>query len=352
MIVAIGVSTSLMDAGASTNLHTATLVGIDEAGYGPLLGPLVVSAVAFDVPVAVLRELENPADGPNLWNLLKSSVAKRPSRKGCKLAVADSKVLYGGMGSDGGVKNLERAALTFLMQSGAAVKTLRDLLCLVCPEVCEQLGDYPWYAAADLGLPIDCSPDDLGTQRNALALAMQQAGITFRGAWSEVVPEGHYNRLVTQTHNKAVVLFSKTVRLIQRVADSAGRRPLRVWVDRQGGRTCYGHALMTAFEDARVDVLEESPERSGYKVQRGDQAWAVRFVLKGESHHLPIALASMYSKYIRELFMMCFNRYWTAHLPDLRPTGGYNQDGRRFLADIDAIIAKQQVNRDWLVRRV
>lgn len=351
MIPPIAVSTVFMDAvEPNANLHTATVVGIDEAGYGPLLGPLVVSAAAFDVPVAVLRAVENPADGPNLWNLLKNSVAKRPSRKGCKLTVADSKLLYNGFGSEGGVKNLERAALAFLMQRGEAPRTLRDLLCLVCPEICAQMDEYPWYAAADFPLPVDCRPDDLATQRNALGVAMRNAGIVFRGAWVEIVPEGHYNRLITQTHNKAVVLFAKTTRLIQRVADSAGDRPLRIWVDRQGGRVGYRQALMNAFPEARVDILEETMKRSGYRVSNTGSPWAVRFVLKGETHHLPIALASMYSKYVRELFMTCFNRYWAGHLPELRPTGGYNRDGRRFLADIEAVIAAKQINRDWLVR--
>ena len=52
---------------------------------------------------------------------------------------------------------------------------------------------------------------------------------------------------------------------------------------------------------------------------------------KGETHHLPIALASIMSKYIRELFMLFFNRYWANQVTDLRPTAGYYQDGKRFL---------------------
>ncbi|MHC4951781.1 MAG: ribonuclease HII, partial [Planctomycetota bacterium] len=45
----------------------ATLVGIDEAGYGPLLGPLVVSAVSFDMPENLLRA--------NHWDILTKAVS-------------------------------------------------------------------------------------------------------------------------------------------------------------------------------------------------------------------------------------------------------------------------------------
>jgi len=192
--------------------------------------------------------------------------------------------------------------------------------------------------------------DDLATQRNALLSDLAATGIRFRGVWSEVLPEGHFNRLVANTHNKAVVLFGLTVRLIQRIADDLGPRPLRVWVDRQGGRTGYRRPLMTAFEDARLEVVEESRERSSYRLTRRTAPWMVRFVQKGESHHLPIALASIFSKYLRELLMGCFNRYWTVHVPDLRPTGGYYQDGQRFLSDIGGAVSRLGVQREWLVR--
>ena len=47
-----------------------------------------------------------------------------------------------------------------------------------------------------------------------------------------------------------------------------------------------------------------------------------------------VALASMISKYVRELLMREFNRYWLAHVPGLKPTAGYPQDAVRY---IDAI---------------
>jgi len=331
-------------------VRRSTIVGIDEAGYGPLLGPLVVSAVAFDVPVSIMQELKDPAAGPDLWALLRNSIAPKPGRREARLAVADSKKLHGPKGSSRGISLLERAALAFLGQDGDPPATLYALLERVAPEAIDNLRQYPWYTVSDIALPTRVTRDDLATQSNALRNDLAGTGIRFRGAWSEVLPEGHFNRLVTNTHNKAVVLFGLTVRLIQRVADDLGPRPLRVWVDRQGGRTGYRRPLMTAFEDARLEIIEESPERSSYRLTRRPAPWMVRFVQKGESHHLPIALASIYSKYLRELLMGCFNQYWSMHVKDLRPTGGYYQDGQRFLADIDEAVNRLGVQRDMLIR--
>ena len=331
--------------------ETTTIVGIDEAGYGPILGPLVVSAAAFDVPVEIMSALPDPADGPDLWKLLSRCISIKPGKK-ARLAVADSKKLYSGVNSDRGLVLLERAALTFIRQAIDAPASLRALLCQVCPEVCEQLDTYPWYAGRDVDLPVECQPDDVATQANGLAVAMKSKGIRFRGLWVEVLPEGHFNQKVQATRNKSVVLFSLVTRLLHRVGRAVGPRPLRAWIDRQGGRTSYAQPLMTAFDDAQLEVMEESSQRSSYKLNRSEAPWMVRFVEKGESHHLPIALASIYSRYVRELCMVCFNRYWSTHIAGLKPTGGYYSDGQRFLTDIDAVIRAQCVDRQRLVRCV
>lgn len=327
-----------------------TIVGIDEAGYGPILGPMVVSAVAFDIPIPIMQALSSAADGPDLWQLLSASIANRHNRRKPRLAVADSKKLYSGCNSERGLLLLERAAMVFVRQADEPPTTLRGLLNAVCPEVCKQLEDYPWYAGSDLPLPVQCCPDDLATQQNAVAANLGARGIRFRGAWVEVLPEGHFNERVRATRNKSVVLFGLIARLLQRVADAIGPRPLRAWIDRQGGRVSYAESLMTAFPDARLEIVEETSARSSYRLDRPEAPWMVRFCEKGETHHLPIALASIYSKYIRELLMICFNRYWAGHVAGLRPTGGYYSDGQRFLAEIEPVLAAQRVDRHRLVR--
>ena len=47
---------------------------------------------------------------------------------------------------------------------------------------------------------------------------------------------------------------------------------------------------------------------------------------------MPAALASMTSKYLRELAMRAFNEFWCGRVHDLAPTAGYPRDARRFFA--------------------
>ena len=70
------------------------LVGTDEAGYGPNLGPLVSSATVWEVPDEV--------GGDRLFDRLSHVIAPgRDRRGGCdgsRVAMADSKALYSGKG--------------------------------------------------------------------------------------------------------------------------------------------------------------------------------------------------------------------------------------------------------------
>ena len=55
---------------------------------------------------------------------------------------------------------------------------------------------------------------------------------------------------------------------------------------------------------------------------------------------MPAALASMASKYLRELAMRAVNHFWCGRLVGLRPTAGYPEDARRFKSEIAAIQAE------------
>jgi hypothetical protein len=91
--------------------------------------------------------------------------------------------------------------------------------------------------------------------------------------------------------------------------------------------------LQHLFPDELIQVRKEGTAESIYRWGTGERRVQIRFTAKGESW-LPSALASMASKYLRELAMRPFNEFWRCHAPGLRATAGYPLDARRFKDDI------------------
>lgn len=97
-------------------------------------------------------------------------------------------------------------------------------------------------------------------------------------------------------------------------------------------------------------IIQERERCSAYVLRRRSQAVHVSFEVSADERHLPVSLASMVSKYIRELLVECMNRYFSAMSPDLKPTAGYWTDGLRFLDDLARCVPDLQIDRQRLVR--
>src|SRR5690606_32879158 len=148
--------------------------------------------------------------------------------------------------------------------------------------------------------------------------------------------------------NKAAALSEVTMRLVREVVGSGqwaeGRedenilstaycpQPTFVLCDKHGGRNHYAALVQQHFPESWVETLHESRAESWYRTT-GEMPLDFCFRMKGESF-LPAALASMTAKYVRELSMRAFNEYWSARIPNLRPTAGYPADAKRFRLDI------------------
>jgi ribonuclease HII len=76
----------------------------------------------------------------------------------------------------------------------------------------------------------------------------------------------------------------------------------------------------------------------------------LHFVVGADERFLPVSLASMVSKYLRELLIDNMNRYFAGFHTNLRPTAGYWKDGLRFIEDLKTNIPHLQVDMDKLVR--
>lgn len=290
-----------------------------------MLGPLVVSAAYFRVPAEQASLC--------LWKQLAGAIRKRPTKRGTCLAINDSKKLYHGLKGKDGLEHLERGVLAMLSTCQVRPKTLRELMTALGGRL-DALAEYPWHAQDDLPLPHCAGATDVALMGNAVATWMKKVGIELLGIRSEVVFVSEYNRLVAAAKNKATVLFDVTCRLLAHLAGLATAEPMVVYLDRQGGRTHYVSPLQRVFEGWRLKVLEENEDLSAYVLRHEEKQIELRFRQRSDEDHLPTALASMACKYLREGFMVLFNRFWSAHVPDIDPTAGYYSDGNRFYEQI------------------
>jgi hypothetical protein len=96
--------------------------------------------------------------------------------------------------------------------------------------------------------------------------------------------------------------------------------------------------------------MSELEGRSEYRLRDGDHVVRIIFTEKAEEQCLPVALASMLSKYLRECLMHRFNHFWRGHVPELEATAGYYGDGQRFLQDIASKRAELGITDEQLVR--
>jgi ribonuclease HII len=152
------------------------------------------------------------------------------------------------------------------------------------------------------------------------------------------------------TGNKSYLLFQKCGLLLQDLWEMAANEDVFVLVDRHGGRMRYRKLLRDAFPHCACDIAKESAGESVYELSDGSRRMTVTFKEKADSLALPVSLASMLAKYVRELYMHAFNAYWQGRLEGLRPTAGYATDARRFLRDIGPLVERDGLNASALVR--
>src|SRR5262245_9019791 len=105
------------------------LVGLDEAGYGPNLGPLVQAAVAARVP----------DDAGCLWRCLAAGVRRAADPDDGRVLIDDSKLVYAG---PNGLARLERGVVGLV----AGCQPVGDFLAGAgCGPSCGDLAAEAWY---------------------------------------------------------------------------------------------------------------------------------------------------------------------------------------------------------------
>ena len=198
------------------------VIGVDEAGYGPNLGPLVITATVWEVP-GDAREFD-------FWRSLRRVLSSKPPqaarkavavggsggtvvarRRARRLHVADSKQVYS---PTRGLGPLETSVLS-LLGCQAKCGTLAELWRHLCPHADGTDCTEPWFDGdgLSLSLPLEADHGDIAMFVERLRQQFAEVGIRLRCVASDIVLTGRFNALTETLGGKGAALSRSTLEL-------------------------------------------------------------------------------------------------------------------------------------------
>lgn len=304
------------------------LIGTDEAGYGPNLGPLLISTCAWWVPEELFHA--------DLYDVLATAVCDKPERgKAARIAIADSKLLYKPKGR---IATLERGLFAALSLLDKRPANWNEMWSALAGDSGAPQQDLPWYEDFEMAVPQDLEETQVDNAATALSSAVNDAGIRLVALRSRAIFPQQFNQLCDELDSKGAALSRQTMELLGEVLeplDGSLDGPAYVVCDKHGGRNRYATLLQAHFPDAWIQIRHEGRQESAYAWGQDERRVEIFFRAGGE-RFLPAALASMACKYLRELAMAALNAYWGERVENLKPTAGYPVDAKRFKQEIAA----------------
>ncbi|HQR09201.1 MAG TPA: hypothetical protein PLN21_20435 [Gemmatales bacterium] len=302
------------------------LLGIDEAGYGPNLGPFVMSSALFSLPSGCSTDL---------WKVLRTAVRKSNQKTDGRLIVDDSKQVYS---PKVGLGMLEKNLWPFVHQTNSSISCKKDLWRHLATDPVESVGHEP-YLQWDANLPL--SPPSLSSAA-ILSGVMTNTGVTLARLQSSIIAPRQFNQLTRDADSKAAIPLHS---ISQLVSSLPCEDTVEIHIDRLGGRQRYVEQVSKWFPQQKIQIETETPNLSKYRV---DDRITISFQVEADQHSFHVALASMLSKYWREVMMMQFNAWFAKEQPGVTPTAGYPLDATRFWNEVEPTRKRLGLcNDDW-----
>lgn len=358
------------------------LIAIDEAGYGPKLGPLVIAGTLWH------RHDEQPTSATDAASMLSIDqhtvdpfqAIATPVRVGdTVIRVDDSKQIYRG----GSLVQLHQIFSVAHRFCGRTESTLTERLVTLIPQDQHVIRNVPWLGSLfdprSYSLPLasaeetrtaidqwDCSPWKL---RDITARMIDAKTFNRYCGVDHPTPVESHVKLA----NKSDLLGEMSVRLAGDLLDRVSRQDeqtasgetVQVFFDRHGGRRYYAGVIQAFFDCEPVRVVSESKTQSVYETIRHGHPVRLHFTVKGD-RHVPVALSSLHAKYLRELAMASLNDYFRRAMRTnpkseaesdenrvesvFRPTAGYPRDADRFIEMIRPLMRSDEIADADLIR--
>jgi len=282
------------------------VVGIDENGFGPQMGMLTVTGSLFEV---------KKYNREDFWNGIRG-----------KAVVDDSKrVLKFNRINEG-----ERTVLTYYnLFNERLPERFKELLDSVSLFTLQELRQYCPSPAAEMCwkleilLPhwIRIKEDEIQRDAAKIKQGMAHQEMRLIEVKTAIFCPYKFNALIIEKGIKKThldfILFEK---LIEYFYKQYGNEQKYLFLcDKIGGTKRY----LSWFNYLQnFKVLEKKEEiNSIYSLE---DIGRICFIKEGDKKHFPIALSSIFGKYIREVFMERINYFFTSRIRNLRPASGYH----------------------------
>lgn len=325
------------------------VIGIDEAGYGPNLGPLVIGGSSWQIDQLQNDHLSTQAAEQfiELQNDIHDDY-----RAGRGPPWGDSKKIFSRKSTKSEtLEPLERGVFAAVQIATDTIpKTSDHLLSLLALKAPDDSELTCWKKLNAVALPLATKAPLTIEQSDQATKQLRTHGIRLTGlACRWIFPET-FNAALDNGMNKSDILSQASLQLAFDLCNRHPHTPAVIWCDRHGGRKRYAGVVSHCFDAARVEPLSETARCSHYRIHDRECPTFIHFSVGGESQ-LPVAVASMTAKYTRELAMDVFNCFWTDHIPSLQPTAGYPVDARRWWHETEKDRHRMSIHDDVLWRK-
>lgn len=414
------------------------VLGIDEAGYGPDIGPLVVTSSLFKISVD--NEFSKKYNTEKFWENLSEIVSKKTKGFPEKVIVSDSKDIF-----KNHPKNYligETTVLCFYSLLHSLPLNFQEFLQNIFldnldlfQKRCKTFGKYTYRMCwgnnngnniknsisdnnnssissscsnvKGTGVNKDCSgykrnqnynffsedplnsknldPDPfIGNLFPKLKRVMKGSGIDLIDIKSIVLCPHLYNesiakkgklflnylqfeRLIENALKRILIenisvkdkeetvklekKYKKETRNFKKNKRKNNLNSIFVIADKLGSKKYYINYLKSGLlGNFNIKVLEQSRDISTYELSNNLEI-RISFIKEGDKTRFPIALSSVFSKYIRERFIKNINRFFTNKIRNLKPTKGYAYKVEKFIEVTNDVRKKYDIATNCFLRK-